>query len=436
MIRRRNNALLCRIAIGSALLAIPAMSDDWPQWRGPNRDGVWRETGIIDAFPSSQIELKWRAPIANGYSGPTVAKGRVYVTDRVTDPAESERVICLDAATGTEIWRHIYPCDYTPVSYQNGPRAAVTVAGDLAYSLGAVGHLRCLDAATGTLLWKKDPGGDYEIDLPIWGIAAAPLVEGELLIAQIGARPRGCIVAWDKRTGVERWRALDDPASYSAPIVVEQAGRRVFVCWTGDHLAGLDPATGEVLWQYETPRKKEVINVATPIVAGDRLFLTSVYDGSFMLRLRQKTPDVETVWRRCGENEIDTDALQAMISTPLIEQNYIYGVDFYGQLRCLHPDTGDRIWEDLTAVPQTRWATIHMVQNGDTTWMFNDAGELIIAKLSPEGCRQISRAKLIEPTRGQLGRGNGVCWAHPAYADRCVFARNDNEIVCASLAAP
>jgi len=155
-----------------------------------------------------------------------------------------------------------------------------------------------------------------------------------------------------------------------------------------------------------------------------------------MLRLRQDTPAVETVWRRCGESEINTDALHAMISTPLMLQNFVYGVDYYGQLRCLDPDTGDRIWEDLTAVPQTRWATIHMVQNGDTTWMFNDSGELIIAKLSPEGYREISRAKLIEPTRGQLSRGNGVCWAHPAYADRCVFARNDNEVVCAGLAVP
>jgi len=276
MNHHRKAAFLCWSAIFLALLAFPAMAGDWPQWRGPNRDGIWRETGLIETFPSSQLELKWRAPIANGYSGPTVAKGRVYVTDHVTEPDEAERVICLEAATGAEIWKHTYSCNYTPISFPDGPRAAVTIVDDLAYALGAVGQLRCLEAATGALLWKKDPGVDYELDLPIWGVASAPLVEGELLIAQIGARPHGCLVAWEKRTGVERWRALDDPASYSAPVVIDQAGRRVLVCWTGDHLAGLTPATGEVLWQYETPRKKEIINVATPVAAGDRLFLTSV----------------------------------------------------------------------------------------------------------------------------------------------------------------
>ncbi|MFO7975964.1 MAG: dehydrogenase, partial [Candidatus Hydrogenedentota bacterium] len=110
------------------------------------------------------------------------------------------------------------------------------------------------------------------------------------------------------------------------------------------------------------------------------------------------------------------------------------GVDSYGQLRCLKAANGDRIWEDLSLVPQRRWATIHMVQNGPTTWMFNELGELIMAKVSPQGCKQLSRAQLIEPTRGQLGRGEGVCWSHPAYGNRCVFARNDKELVCASLA--
>ena len=144
---------------------------------------------------------------------------------------------------------------------------------------------------------------------------------------------------------------------------------------------------------------------------------------------------IEKIWQRQGKSERDTDALHAMISTPLIQGDYVYGVDSYGQLRCLDGRTGDRVWEDLTAVPSERWATIHMVRNGERIWMFNDRGELIISTLSPEGFNEISRTKLIEPTKGQLSRGNGVAWSHPVFANKHIFIRSDTQLVCANLAA-
>ena len=417
------------------LSATCAPADDWPQWRGMNRDGVWHETGIIESFAGPQLDAEWTAEISNGYSGPTVAEGRVYVTDRVVDPVQMERVLCFDASTGERLWTHEYTCRYHRVGYPDGPRASVTIAGGRAYSLGTMGHLRCLDAVSGELLWKKDPGTDYDVDKPVWGIAAAPLVEGNLVIVQLGARPDACIVAMDKETGREVWRALEDPASYSAPVMIEQAGERVLVCWTGSHIVGLNPATGEVHWQYDTPQSKMVINVPTPVIDGDRLFLSSFYDGAYMLRLHQDMLGIEKIWQRQGKSERDTDALHAMISTPLIQGDYVYGVDSYGQLRCLDGRTGDRVWEDLTAVPPDRWATIHMVRNGDRIWMFNDRGELIISTLSPDGFNEISRAKLIDPTKGQLSRGDGVAWSHPAFANKHIFIRSDTQLLCASLAA-
>jgi outer membrane protein assembly factor BamB len=144
---------------------------------------------------------------------------------------------------------------------------------------------------------------------------------------------------------------------------------------------------------------------------------------------------VEKIWRRRGRSERDTDALHAMISTPLLEGDYVYGVDSYGELRCLDARSGDRIWEDRTATPPARWSNIHMVRAGERIWMFNERGELVIATLSPRGFHEISRAKLIEPTMKQLTKRDGVCWSHPAFANRHVFARNDNELVAASLAA-
>ncbi len=422
--------LSCILAAGAALLA-----DDWPQWRGPDRDGTWRETGLVDTFPGPQLAIRWREPVGSGYSGPTVADGRVYVTDRQVEPQQVERVHCLDWQTGRKLWTYRYDCPYESVGYTAGPRAAVTIDDGSVYALGTMGHLHCLDAARGTVLWKKTPGADYPVRVPIWGCASAPLVDGDLVIVQLGASDGACVVALDKRTGAERWRALDDPASYSAPIIIQQAGKRVLVCWTGANVAGLDPATGKVHWQHPFAPKRMVINVPTPVVSGDRLFVSAFYDGSLMLKLRQDELSVEQLWRRRGVSERNTDALHAMISTPHFEGDYVYGVDSYGELRCLDARTGDRVWEDLTAVPKSRWGTIHMVRNGERMWMFNERGELLIATLSPQGFHEISRAKLIEPTTDQLEQRGGVCWSHPAYAYQHVFARNDKELVCASLHA-
>lgn len=411
-------------------------SDDWPQWRGPQRDGVWREEGVVERFASEKLELLWRAPLGPGYCGPTVADKRVFVMDRQTDPQQLERVLCFDARLGTRLWQISYPCNYA-ISYTAGPRASVTVDGSRAFALGAMGHLHCLDVGTGTVLWKRDLNREYKLQaaqrMPEWGIAAAPLVYERLVIVHLGGADGACVVAFDKKSGEEVWRALQDRAQYSAPIVIEQAGRRVVACWTGDSVAGLDPQNGAVLWRHPFRPVNMPIGVATPVVDGGRLFVSSFYDGSLLLRLHTDAPRVEPVWRRKGANEQNTDSLHCMISTPVLAGDAIYGVDSYGQLRCLDAETGDRVWEDQTATRPERWSNIHIVRNGDRYWMFNELGQLIIARLSRDGFEELSRTQLIDPTPEQLRRRGGVCWSHPAFANRHIFARNDREIVCASL---
>jgi outer membrane protein assembly factor BamB len=428
-----------RRIVGFALLvwfasAAWTLGDDWPQWRGPNRDGVWREAGLVDKFADTQLKVRWRQPIGSGYSGPTVAGGRVYVTDRVVEPKQLERVHCFDWKSGEPQWSHSYDCAYRDVGYTAGPRASVTIDDGRAYSLGSMGNFFCFDAASGKVLWSKDLNSEYKIRMPIWGIAASPLVEGDLVIVQIGGEG-ACLVAFDKRSGAEAWRALDDQASYSAPIMIEQAGRRVLVCWTGDSVVGMDAKTGKVHWQHPFKPAKMVINIATPVLEKNRLFFTSFYDGSLMLDVSPDKLEVEPVWRRIGRDEQHTDGLHSIISTPYLEGDYVYGVDSYGEFRCLDAKTGERVWESLQPTPKSRWSTIHMVKNGQRIWMFNERGELIIATLSPQGYEEISRAKLIAPTKVQLAQRGGVCWSHPAYAHKHVFARNDEELVCASLAS-
>jgi len=424
------------LAVGALFFLVARIdAGEWPQWRGPNRDGVWNESGLIESFASAQIPIRWRAKIGSGYSGPTVAGGRVYVMDRVVEPKQIEGVHCFDWKTGKSLWSHVYDCPYVGISFQAGPRASVTINEGRAYSLGTMGHLFCFDAAAGNVLWQRDMKQDFKIRMPIWGIAASPIVVDDLLIVQVGGQGDACLVALDKKTGHTRWTALDDRASYSSPILIQQAGQPVLVAWVGEHVVGLNPKTGEVYWKQPFPPRKMVISIATPVVRDNRLFVTSFYDGSLMLRLSPKELSVEKLWQRAGHDERHTDALHSIISTPYLKGDYVYGVDSYGELRCLDARTGDRLWESLEATPKARWSTIHMVENGDRMWMFNERGELIIAQLSPQGYQEISRAKLLEPTLDQLRQRGGVCWSHPAYAYKHVFARNDEQLVCASLAA-
>lgn len=408
--------------------------DDWPQWHGPQRDGIWRETGIVTALPEDGLEIKWRADVGGGYTGPTVADGRVYLMDRYTDPDEIEQVLCFDWETGEQIWGHTYACSYEGISYEAGPRCSVLVDGGKAYSLGAAGHLFCFDAETGDVLWEHGLREEYDIQMPIWGIAASPIIEGDLLIVPVSGKD-AFLVAFDVESGEERWRAFSDRGNYSAPIVIDQAGRRVLVIWSGDRILGVAPESGELHWEHPFPAKNIPLGIASPVLVEDMLFFTGFYDGCKLLRLDQEELAVEELWSRRGPNEIRTDGLQSIISTPFVKDGHIYGVDSHGELRCLRLEDGERVWVDLTAVPKERWATIHFVQNGELTWMFNERGELLLARLDPEGFHEIGRAHLIDPTLGQLNRRGGVTWAHPAFAYKHVFARNDEELVCASLAA-
>ncbi len=422
------------LGAGVALHGILSRADDWPQWRGNDRAGRWSESGILERLPPGQMPLVWSVPISSGYSGPVVAEGRVFVTDKMES---TERVLCFSETDGRELWKHEYPCLYK-IGYAAGPRASVTVDQGQAFALGAMGELHAIEASTGKVVWHRDLNADYQIEMPIWGISASPLVYQDLVIVHIGAKEGASVIGLDRQTGKERWRSLDDRAQYSAPILIRQSDRDVVVIWTGDNVVGLDPSTGTLHWKVAFTPTKMPIGVPTPIVEGDRLFVSSFYDGSMMLRIPSDRLDAEKLWHIRGKDEKNTDALHAMIGTPIFRNGYIYGVDSYGQLRCLNADTGARVWEDTTATPQERWSTIHLVQHGDDTWMLNELGELLIAALTPEGFTEKSRSKLIEPTLPQLPsrrKGRGVCWSHPAFANRHVFARNDEKLVCADCSA-
>ncbi len=410
--------------------SIYCYSQDWPDWRGENRDGTWSETGIVEKFGSNEIIPKWSAAIGSGYSGPTVSNGKVYLADLIKNPSQTEGVLCFDEQTGEKIWEYRYPCGYSGIGYPAGPRASVVIKNGKAFSLGTMGNLFCFDAENGTVIWQKDLNIEYEIRMPVWGISATPLITENKIILQISGSKNACVVALEINSGKEIWRNLEDIAAYSAPILVEKNGSEVVVVWTENSLSGLNPKTGEIYWRFPWDVGSGMA-IATPVLYNDHIFVSCFYSGSLLVKLTNNYTSAEKVWQRSGESERKTDALHCVMNTPVIIDNFIYGVDSYGELRCLEFASGNRIWEDLTAVKKNRWANIHFVQNGNKTWMFNEHGELIISELSPKGFKEISRAKIIEPTKEQLPRG--VTWSHPAFANKHVFVRNDNKLVCVDL---
>lgn len=425
------------VLAASAATAPEAAGQDWPQWRGERRDGVWRETGIREKFAGERIPLRWTAPLGAGYSGPTVAAGRVYIMDYVKERAH-ERVLCLDWRTGAKLWEIAYPCSYEGFTYEAGPRAAVTVHDGRIYALGAAGHLHCAEAATGRVLWRRDLRTEYRIRMPRWGIAAHPLVEGEMMITQIGGAGEACVVAFDRKTGAERWKAFPDEASYSPPIVLEQAGRRLVAMALGYRLVAFAPADGALQWSHEQPKGSWPIAIPAPVVRGDLMFFCTAHAGSYLYRLPAERVGVEVIWERNGRRPRSVDALHPVIPDPLVMNGLVIGVQTDGELRCLDLMTGKRLWETLEPMPKAWHATLHLVragETGDRAWIFTEQGNLILAELKAEGYRELARANLLEPTLEQGPRGRAVTWAHPAFAYRHVFARSDRELVCADLAA-
>ena len=405
-----------------------AVADDWPQWAGPQRDAVWRERGIVRTLPASdQLPRVWSASIAEGYAGPAVADGRVFVSDR-QPPNQNERVLCLDAETGDVVWKHEYPARYT-ISYPAGPRATPLVHDGRVYHIGAVGHFKCLDAKSGKLLWQKHFVNDFGTTLPVWGMAASPLVDGPRLISLVGGADSALIVCFDRISGEELWRAGHDPAvGYCPPMIFEFGGQRQLIVWHPSAVSAFDPETGRALWSHAWDIRYGLC-IPTPRQIGEGLFLTSFYNGPLMLRVSADNADV--VWKGKSNSELQTDGLHSIMPTPWVDRNRIYGICSYGQLRCLRTSTGERLWETREATGKGRWWNAFLVRHEDRFFIHNEQGELIIAKLDGDGYREISRSLLVEPTRKEARRM--TIWSHPAFAMKSVFARNDRELVRVDL---
>ena len=416
---------------------------DWPQWLGPERDSVWREEGIVAKFPAAGLPVKWRAPIGLGYSGPAVWDRKVYVLDYEradgeisnspgtrTELTGRERVLCLDAVNGDLLWQHAYDRPYA-LSYASGPRCTPTVNEGRVYALGAHGDLRCLDAKSGELLWKKDFVAAYDAPTPIWGFAAHPLVEGDLLYCIVGGEG-SVAVAFDKRTGNEVWRSLTArEQGYCPPVMIEHAGVKQLLIWHPEAINGLNPKTGEVYWTVPL-QPSYGMSITAPRKSGDHLFASGIGSVGALLKLNNDKPGAEIAWRGAPKS-----AVYCANSTPVAVDGVLYGNDCQvGKLIAVRLDDGKRLWETFKptsgGVRRASHGTAFIVRHKDHFFLFSETGDLILADLSAQGYKEISRFHILDPTNECFGRD--VVWSHPAFAEKCVFARNDEEMVCVSLA--
>ncbi len=416
---------LAGASLGILLAAQAALAADWPQFRGPNRDGNWGETRILESFPREGLKIRWRQPVGGGWPSPVVVQGRVFVFDvELIKPSARERLHCFEEKTGKILWVYAYDEKYGDWAYVPergaGPTATPIVEGNRIYLVGANGNTHCLDVKRGTVLWEKNIGREYQV--AEMSCRPSPLIEGSLLIVFTGAKPGASVLALDKRTGKEVWKALEDPVSNSSPIIITAGGRRQLIVWTDSSLASLDPANGHTYWR-EPMTTSNNDSVATPVFQGNRLLVSG-------LMLDVSADDPRFRW---PENRAPSKRVLSNTSTPLLQGEYVFTARGLGDLVCLEAATGRQIWSTNSLTAAKNGASINITPQGGGFFLFTDEGNLIRAQLSQTGYREMSRSHLIDPT-WPFGQTKFV-YAPPAFANRHVFARSEIEVVCASLEA-
>ena len=402
--------LLPLAALACAAGLAPAA--DWPQFLGPHRDAVSPETGLATSWPEKGPRRLWVKDVGEGYSGPVVAGDRLILFHRQGD---QEAVDCLDAGTGERKWRAAYPCDYEDsFGKGNGPRATPLVAGGRVYALGAAGVLQCLDLADGKKLWRRDLVKDYRVPQSFFGVGTSPVLEGGLLLVNVGAKEAG-IVAFHKDSGKEAWRATRDGASYSSPVVATLGGRRTAVFFTRQGVVLLDPQDGTVRYQKRWRSRSEAsVNAATPVVAGDLLFFSACYETGALL-LRVGKDQVQEVWS--GD-----DSLSCHYNTPVPYRGHLYGIDGRqesgARLRCIELKTGKVLWT------KEGFGCASLVLAEGNLLGLTERGDLVLVAATPEGYREKGRAAVF---------GGLPCRAEVALANGLLYGRDQRKLACWDL---
>jgi outer membrane protein assembly factor BamB len=400
-------------AVAAALAAtiVTQAANDWPQYLGPSRNGIYAGPALADTWGANGPKAVWRKQVGQGFAGPAVVGNRVILFHRV---GNEEVLESLDAATGNSIWRYAYPTRYRDdFGFDEGPRAVPVVADGVIYTFGAEGQLHAVDLAKGTRLWSEDTMKRFGVPKGFFGAAGSPLVEGGRVIANVGGDKAG-IVAFEAKTGKVLWTATDDDASYSSGVAATIGGRRLGVFLTRDSLVGLDPASGMVQFQRRwRARLAASVNAATPIIVGNEIFVSAQYGpGAGVLRVNGS--QLTDVWT-------SDDVLSNHYATSVFYNGYLYGFhgrqEFGPSFRAVEFQTGTVKWS------QEQFRAGSVLLAGDRLLITREGGELVLASASPQAFKPIARAQVLQ----------GVVRPYPALADGLLYVRNENTLVCLDL---
>ncbi len=421
-----------------SLLAGQAAAEDWPQFNGPDRNGHLDEKYQLTELPKSGLEKLWSTPISGGYSGPAVADGKVFVSDFVIESGEvtnnpgaadklvgAERLLCLDESTGKILWTHSDKRSIE-VSFGSGPRTTPTIDGGLVYTLGSEGHLEALDIATGKLVWDVSLKDQYAAKTPTWGFASSPLIHGDLLYTLAGGEG-SIVVALDKRTGKEAWKSVSASGiGYCPPMLITIGDDQLLLAWDAEKLNCLDLKSGRVYWSEPLSPSYEMA-IAPPLQNGDHLYVSGIGEIGRMYRIKPDNSGLETLWTGTPKT-----AAYFSNAAGIFTDNFIVGSDCgSGNLIAFNAVDGKRYWETLKPTSGTERRASHGTAftfkgPGDVYYLFSETGDLIVAELTPENYKEVSRQHLIDATNSWQGRE--VVWAYPAFANNTIFVRNDKEI--------
>ncbi len=435
---------------GLALLLLfspPGLSaaEDWPGFLGPTRDGQSTERGLLRTWPEGGPEVLWHRPAGEGYAAVAVADGRVFLFERVGDTA---RLVALDARSGDQIWATGYTSHYEDAfDYSNGPRTTPMVEGDRVYAFGVDGRLRCHAVADGRVLWEHDTAAEYGVVTNFFGVASAPWIEGDLILVHIGGSPEGSwdihqgqvkpngsgLVAFDKKTGEEVWRSLDDLASYSSTLVRDLGGRRTGIVLARSGLALFDPATGKVRTTFPfRARKVYSVNGATPIVLGNEIFITESYELGGALLRHTEGGELEVVWR---DPRRRNQSMASHWATPVLVDGVLYGSSGEksgsAELRALRWDSGEVLW----SVRGLRRASITHADG--LLFVLSEYGQLFLVEANPQ--EYVERGTVV--LRGVVdGEERPLvrypAWGAPVLSDGVLYLRGKDRLVALRVSRP
>jgi outer membrane protein assembly factor BamB len=436
--------LVPRLTWAADVPAASGRGSDWPFFLGPNGDSKSPETGILKDWSGTGLRVVWERKLGSSYGIGSVSQGRFYQFDRYGDAA---RLTCLDARTGREFWRYEYPTAYEDMyGYNGGPRCSPVIDGDRVYLYGAEGQLHCVRAADGKPVWRVDTAERFGVVQNFFGVGSTPVVEGRLLIVMVGGSPPESrdvalgqldrvvpngsgIVAFDKHTGEVVYRTADELASYAVPRPATIDGRRWCFAFCRGGLVGFDPATGKIDFHYPWRAKLlESVNASTPVVVGDRVFISETYGpGSSLLRVRPAGYDV--VWR---DDAFSRDkALALHWNTPIYHEGYLYGCSgrhtHQAELRCIEWQTGKIRW---SAPGLTRSSLLYV--DGHFVCL-EETGELRLVKANPQRFELVTTTRLVDE-RG-APRLTYPCWAAPILSHGLLYVRGKDRLVCVDLIA-